>query len=131
VDVGAAFRPGISLLQAQVEGLTALAAFHPVAQQGDLVATNSALHDSSIGRPVKPRINEEGHQRFHDLLAVRSKLVGAAGNDSEALQSEFAQAKDELRALLTPEPRKPNRLLASTERLLERALAKIPGYQKL
>jgi hypothetical protein len=80
---------------------------------------------------VKPRINEEGHQRFHELLAVRARLAQAGDDERRVLRAEFDAAKAELRTLLTPEPRKPNRFLAGTERLIERTLEKIPGYQKL
>ena len=80
---------------------------------------------------MKPRINEEGHQRFHELLATRSRLAAAADDQRPDLQVEYDQAKDDLRTFLTPEPKRPNRLLARTENLLERALGKIPGYQKL
>jgi hypothetical protein len=77
------------------------------------------------------RVHEEAHQRFHELLALRKRLLEAARDERPALQAEFEQTRADLRALLTPEPRNPNRLMARTERFLERALEKIPGYQKL
>ena len=131
MDVAAALWAAVVVLQVKVEGAAALGATHAVAEQLDGLAADHAVHGSSIVVPAMPRFDEEPHRRFHALLALRARLSAASDEDRPALVQEYAEADSELRELLTPEPRKPNRFVARTERLIERVLEKIPGYQKL